>query len=438
MAQNNLFMEDDNLRLYVDVQPLVIDVLENSKNSAAASALQAAQSEEAARGWKNDIEDYKTGLELFYAQATDGITNSYNTSISGLSAAKSTAINDLNTQKNSIQSSLSSSLNSAINSIRTNGQSYVDQAYDYAEEAKRTVDNRVSKDHLNQSKGLLTGSVSTDEEVFADIKKYAHSTFDASKFTKVGSPIVATNGIASGFTDSNYLKLPEIIDWSKPFVIECFTTTIYSSKYNQILLSFDNNDVDGLTNSLTLTWNSGHTAFDLAWNIGGIYNVVNISNLQYSQIYFELIYDGTNSYTIRYKENKNDAWNIKTSTSSNTIAHTELLIIGDGLYRPWEGSIDLKQSSITVDGVEVFSGNKTGTDTHIINNSNVSIPYTLSNTGSKIVNALYRDRVSDIYEQFGYAPYYTLDEHNGNFTLPMGEVYGMIEKLRELIIQRTS
>jgi hypothetical protein len=41
-------------------------------------------------------------------------------------------------------------------------------------------------------------------------------------------------------------------------------------------------------------------------------------------------------------------------------------------------------------------------------------------------------------EQFGYANYYTLDEDNGNFTLPKGEVYGMIEKLRELIIQRTS
>ena len=88
MAQNNLFMDDDDMRLYIDVQPLFIDELENSKNSAAASALRAAQSEEAAKGWKNDIEDYKTGLELFYARATDGITNSYNTSISGLSAAR--------------------------------------------------------------------------------------------------------------------------------------------------------------------------------------------------------------------------------------------------------------------------------------------------------------------------------------------------------------
>lgn len=64
----------------------------------------------------------------------------------------------------------------------------------------------------------------------------------------------------------------------------------------------------------------------------------------------------------------------------------------------------------------------------------LKIPYTdagngkgyNASTGSKIVNAIYRDRVSDMYEQFGYAPYYTLSDTN--FTLPQGEIYGYIEK----------
>ena len=43
-----------------------------------------------------------------------------------------------------------------------------------------------------------------------------------------------------------------------------------------------------------------------------------------------------------------------------------------------------------------------------------------------------------MYGQYGYTQYYTLDETNGNFTLPMGDIYGMIENLRQLIIQRTS
>ena len=66
----------------------------------------------------------------------------------------------------------------------------------------------------------------------------------------------------------------------------------------------------------------------------------------------------------------------------------------------------------------------------------LKIPYTESKTGSKIVGVNYRERVKDMYKQFGYAPYYTLSDTD--FTLPMGEIYGMIENLRRLIIQRTS
>ena len=35
-------------------------------------------------------------------------------------------------------------------------------------------------------------------------------------------------------------------------------------------------------------------------------------------------------------------------------------------------------------------------------------------------------RADGTYNEYGYAPYYTLDEANGNFTLPQGEIYGMM------------
>ncbi len=57
------------------------------------------------------------------------------------------------------------------------------------------------------------------------------------------------------------------------------------------------------------------------------------------------------------------------------------------------------------------------------------IPYTQSKTGSKIVEAKFRDRVRALYIKSGSALYYTLDDKNKNFTLPMGEVYGMLENL---------
>lgn len=616
MAQNNLFMDDDDMRLYIDVQPLFIDELENSKNSAAASALRAAQSEEAAKGWKNDIEDYKTGLELFYARATDGITNSYNTSISGLSAAKNSAISDLTLQKNSIQTNLNNSLNSAIVSIRTNGQSYVNQAQYYAEEAQRTVDNRVSTDHLNQSKGLLTGFVSTDEEVFADVQKYAHSTFDLSKFTVVGSPTITGDGIASGFSSSNYLTIPaEILNSVGQNSWKIQIEGAYNSGATAFAPLFSGtghiyNDTNSFMNIGRLNTNKYWFA-NLTLDNAGIKTYTTLGYDEISDNYdgqrykYILSYDKTSkTYTSKLYFNDVPVHDKSLVSDYYLAQQTNDLIIG---YNYGNYQIDLKQFSITVDGVEVFSGNKTGIDTikpddytvvgsptitedgvasgfsgsnkitktisPITNNNNIiikgrmlntayssgdrtfvnfdgwnanfgqannngiyfswatksssvivpnsvneyidfefeytantklvfrakksldetyistqeydvsgqtfsystfvigaflngsnplttgsidlnsfkiyvdgnlvyqpclKIPYTESKTGSKVVDAIYRDRVADMASQFGFANYYTLDEDNGNFTLPKGELYGMIEKLRELIIQRTS
>lgn len=614
MTQTNLYMEDDNLRLYIDVQPLFLDELENSKNLAVASAARAAQSEEAARGWKNDIEDYKTGLELFYAQATDGIENLYNSSVSDIGNEKTSAISDLQSQKTNIQNSLNATYNNALNNIRTNGQAYVDMAHNYAEEAQHTVDNRVSKDHLNQSKGLETGSVSDDEEVLSDIKKYAHSTFDLSKFTVVGSPNITDDGIASGFSSSNYLLVNgtginnTATSWK---IAAAFTTNltgsaqeIWCEKVSNLAQCYIRIDA---SNKLRIFLMADDSTTIINYVLGSTTLSDNTNYL------VETIYVGT-SYQVLLTNISTGVTTTEASvTSAKKIRDISTLSIGvSGLVTPGNpnaGSINLKQFSITVDGVEVFSGNKTGIDTikpdnytvvgsptisadgiasgfsssnylalpsgielgtnkswqvvwqsvippvetgNIFTNSftvgrnnttgsmvallylynpntdsysnlgisigdlgstNVGnkykgiveydgidkysftvtledgtvktssatsssyykfldlhiggstllntfdlnafkiyvdgnlvyqpclkIPYTESSGkyGSKIVSAIYRDRVKDAYEQGYQQRYYTLDEENGNFTLPMGDIYGMIESLRQLINQMAS
>lgn len=60
----------------------------------------------------------------------------------------------------------------------------------------------ITLDKLNQSKALETGNVSSDKDVYADVLKYAHSTFDKSKFEIVGSPVITDDGIASGLAVS--------------------------------------------------------------------------------------------------------------------------------------------------------------------------------------------------------------------------------------------
>ena len=87
-------------------------------------------------------------------------------------------------------------------------------------------------------------------------------------------------------------------------------------------------------------------------------------------------------------------------------------------------SLDLKNFSVTSGGIPVFSSNQTGIDTYTIGGTTVTIPYALSKTGSKIVNSYYRTQVTSLYNQQGYAPYYTLSDTD--FTLPMGELYGFI------------
>ena len=64
-------------------------------------------------------------------------------------------------------------------------------------------------DYVNQSKALETGSVSSDADVYADVQKYAHSTFDLSKFEVVGSPNITDDGMASNLKSSNYILIPE-------------------------------------------------------------------------------------------------------------------------------------------------------------------------------------------------------------------------------------
>ena len=282
-------------------------------------------------------------------------------------------------------------------------------------------------DKLNQSKALETGSVSSDADVYADIQKYAHSTFDRSKFEVVGSPTITEDGIASEFSNLNYLKTAYELDTSKKWEMKIkFKTPSGTLSYSKGLFQI-NGDINN--NNLQLT-----TAYKLlltcSVNSSFVYlrgNTVLDTNAEYianvgwdlQQYYLKLF---KNNELIEIVQVQNNS-PLDISTSPQFIKIGNIFGFSDERYS-YAGTIDLKSIAIWADGVPVFNGNKTGTDT--IND--IEIPYTLSKSGSKIVDVAYRDRVQDMYEQFGTAMYYTLDEENQNFTLPMGDIYGMIER----------
>lgn len=593
MTQNNLYMENDDMRLYIDVQPLLIDELENSKNLAEASAVSAAQSAATAQSQLNNIITYKTNLELYYAQSMNNLSNRYTNAMAEL---------------NGLYQQNAASL-----------YDYVEQAKDYAEQAQSTVDNRVSLEHLNQSKALETGEVSDDNNVLVWIKQLARSTYcgdqasnasplDPKKFVKNGNGLVITkDGIVSGFSSSNYLSRTfSGITFTDKLIIRIKVKTSSSaipSDQNPVLfeLTTENGTIivyEGNSNNSTQI--AFNTRSEQTGTEGGIEYFPTVPYLTYNTEYIiEFIKNAVNKSfkMIVYDVNGNK---IDEQTNSVIIAgHQNITAIKIGYGSFWQsvgyiGSIDLKGVNISADGIPVFSGNKTGIDIvkaddysdigsptisadgilqantggiikegltfgsinefeceytykassahqrpfylytssdgpvqsltiladgrpaslttiadkalvegrtykfklvtdfstysriyqdgvlvvnqttninpnpyKIVIGSTLSgtnmvqsdynlnsvriyvdgnlvyqpclkIPYTESKTGSKIVNSIYRDRVNDMYNQFGYAPYYTLDEVNDNFTLPMGELYGMIENLRKLIIERTS
>ena len=301
---------------------------------------------------------------------------------------------------------------------------FIDDTYkglNYSIDSIEYLYNLNNKDFINQSKALKTGNVSNNPEVYAEVLSYAHTTFDRSKFEVVGSPTITDEGVASGFGSAKYLNTGYILnpegDWS---VRVKFRTG--KSMVNQHIVSAFPNQYSGLV--IQLRTSSSNIGIRISIGNGSdnyvfqptYYNITGMVNTDFD---VEVNYlSGVYSFIV-------NGVTVSTLTSSDKIVSTGEIVIGKSPQwnEPFLGSVDLKYFSITVDGKEVFSGNKTGID--VIND--VEIPYTLSKTGSKIVDVAYRDRVIDLYEQEGQAGYYTIDETNQNFTLPMGEIYGMIE-----------
>lgn len=261
-----------------------------------------------------------------------------------------------------------------------------------------------------------------DEEGYGRVKELKESNFDLSKFTVVGSPTIMDDGVASGFSSNNYLTVP-FTPSNNTWQIE------YKFKLSNIASASDLLGGNSASSpSLALTVNNARLRLSIgngsAWQQSNIAGSTNLSaNTDY---YFKIEYTGS-KYNL-YLSTDGENWILEATYTSSTATGSSTLNLGVSRSGSGQllGSIDLKQFSITVDGKEVFSGNKTGLD--VING--VEIPYTLSKTGSKIVDAVYRDRVEDCYNQYGTGNYYLFSSATEQFALPMPDIYGLIENLK--------
>ena len=270
--------------------------------------------------------------------------------------------------------------------------------------------------NFNGSIDLKQFSITVDgKEVFSG-NKTGLDVIKPDNYTVVGSPVISADGVASGFNSGNSgnsVNIPLSITSNK-FTIEGeftfgsnlttfqFCCEVYSPKINRYIISLRPIS----DNYLAVCYYNG-TGTEVVF-----YNQTEVPRIANKSYKYKIEIDGTTAKS---------TINGITKTINNFV-FSDVTKIGLGCNfadnkGTFFGSIDLNSFKIYTDGQLVYQ-------------PCLKIPYTQSKTGSKIVDVAYRDRVIDLYEQEGKAKYYTIDESNKNFTLPMGEIYGMIENIK--------
>lgn len=240
-------------------------------------------------------------------------------------------------------------------------------------------------------------------------------TIKPDDYTVVGTPTISADGVASGLNGANYLMVNN--------------STLGSSLHNanswKIIQEFTYNGGNDWAVLFSCTGHEGVSTFILPSENNSLGYVLSsdginedISNA-YSLRILGLIlgntyksvleFTGTQYIHTLYNSDGTQFGETKTVTSSIKVVNSTNYYIGS--RNSFYGPIDLNAFKIYVDGNLVYQ-------------PCLKIPYTESKTGSKIVDSIYRDRVNDMAEQFGFANYYTLSDTD--FTLPQVELYGLI------------
>lgn len=235
-------------------------------------------------------------------------------------------------------------------------------------------------------------------EVFSG-NKTGIDTIKPDNYTEVGTPTISADGIASGFSSSNYLT-------NSTVVLTNSNTIKIQGRFKTNTLQNSDASILGIYG-----WdaNFGCNNTALYASFGGA-SVNSSLTLEANTEYDYILEYNNSSFALSVKKISSSNYTTTTGTASSSFSYSGFTL-GNGTGGPFSGSIDLNAFKIYIDGNLVYQ-------------PCLKIPYTWSKTDSKVVNSVYRDRVSDMYNQFGYAPYYTLSDTD--FTLPMGELYGMM------------
>jgi len=168
--------------------------------------------------------------------------------------------------------------------------------------------------------------------------------YDVENFNKIGNPTIE-NEIVTGFNSGNYLTLPELFlpgnnTWEMVFKVNSRTTN-----YSQLIGSED----DG--NGIGIFINGGR--FFVSAGIGGWYYDTGLDNGVIANTDYWVKFEFTGSEYILSSSTDGIHYNdSKAVSNSNTLNSTNVVKIGYGsrMSASWDGTIDLSESYIKVDG----------------------------------------------------------------------------------------
>ena len=308
-------------------------------------------------------------------------------------------------------------------------------SYDYLPNdiANKSLSNLsvAGEDKLNSSKMYMTGDSSSDPTGYAQLLAIKNNSKTVSTtdlpfphdFTITGTPTI-TNGIAQFSNDSDYIitncHLP-LTKQNYKIRTQFIATDGCFSRSHHLIGTYDAGGT-----CFQAEYNGKFTMYNYVQNSSGsgqnVFMMTDTLSFQTGDVVtVEGGFDETKGFYIKATANGqsveanddryNDCW-YKIPESPIVIGAISKWAWNDCFFK---GRVDLSEC-------RVYFGDD------LIYVPCLYIPCYKSKLGVKIVSSENSARVNTLYEYKGYSPYFTINTTNQTFTLPMGELYGMLDK----------
>lgn len=224
-----------------------------------------------------------------------------------------------------------------------------------------------------------------------------NNTYDIKNrnYTVIGEPIITVDGIASGFSDNNYINIPVQDLSSNNFEIS-YKFTYASAEHTQYIFRLATDKHGGAFGFLVGVNKNNRIYFS------GAGTEPMLESLVAGETYTSKIV--VNGNTITFYINETEVikldWSKSISTGYLTIGNSDVYYISN---TNWAGSIDLKKFSITVDGQKVYR----------------ALEYYATNpNGHKFFDIADKGRIDELFTTNGTTWLYGIDDVNERVFLP--------------------